>query len=38
VIDKVSITDDVVIGAGSIVIKDITDAGVYVGCPARRIR
>ena len=32
----VSICSDVVIGAGSVVTKDITDPGVYAGNPARR--
>jgi len=31
----VSICDNVVIGAGAVVTKDITQAGVYVGNPAR---
>lgn len=34
----VSICDDVVIGAGSVVTKDIVASGVYVGVPARKIR
>ena len=33
----VSICDDVVIGAGSVVTKDISDPGTYAGNPARRI-
>lgn len=33
----VSIADDVVIGAGSVVTKDITVAGTYAGNPARRL-
>jgi acetyltransferase-like isoleucine patch superfamily enzyme len=33
----VDICDDVVIGAGSIVTKSITEAGVYAGCPAKKI-
>ena len=33
----VQITDNVVIGAGAVVTKDITEAGVYVGNPARKI-
>ena len=33
----VSICDDVVIGAGSVVTKDISDSGTYAGNPARRI-
>ncbi|SFF46119.1 acyltransferase [Thermoflexibacter ruber] len=34
----VSICDNVVIGAGSVVTKDITESGVYAGNPARKIR
>src|ERR1700733_13228627 len=33
----VRIVDDVVIGAGSVVVKDITAAGTYAGNPARRL-
>jgi acetyltransferase-like isoleucine patch superfamily enzyme len=34
----VSICDDVVIGAGSVVTRDITEPGTYVGNPARRLK
>jgi len=34
----VSVCDDVVIGAGSVVLKDIVRRGVYAGNPARFIR
>jgi len=34
----VSICDDVVIGAGSVVTKNIVEAGFYAGNPARKIR
>jgi UDP-3-O-[3-hydroxymyristoyl] glucosamine N-acyltransferase len=34
----VDICDDVVIGAGSVVTKNITEPGVYAGNPARKIR
>lgn len=34
----VNICDGVVIGAGSVVCKDITQKGVYAGNPARKIR
>lgn len=34
----VSICDDVVIGAGAVVIKDITEPGFYAGNPARHVR
>ncbi|MBK8892455.1 MAG: N-acetyltransferase [Dechloromonas sp.] len=33
----VSICEDVVVGAGAVVTKDITEPGVYVGNPARKI-
>nr|MBC8518119.1 N-acetyltransferase [Euryarchaeota archaeon] len=33
----VTICDDVVIGAGSVVTKDITEAGTYAGNPARKM-
>ena len=34
----VSICDDVIIGAGSVVTKDITKPGVYVGNPVKKIK
>lgn len=34
----VVIADDVVIGAGAVVTKDITQPGIYAGNPARKIR
>lgn len=34
----VSICDNVVIGAGSVVTKDIVEPGIYAGNPARKIR
>lgn len=34
----VSICSNVVIGAGSVVTKDITESGTYVGNPAKRIK
>jgi UDP-3-O-[3-hydroxymyristoyl] glucosamine N-acyltransferase len=34
----VSICDDVVIGAGAVVTKSITEPGVYAGNPARKLR
>lgn len=34
----VSICDNVVIGAGSVVSKDITKPGIYAGNPARKLR
>lgn len=37
VLPGVSICDDVVVGAGAVVTKDITEPGTYVGVPAKRI-
>ena len=34
----VKIVDNVVIGAGSVVTKDLLEPGIYVGNPARKIR
>ena len=34
----VTVCDNVVIGAGSVVTKDITESGTYVGNPARKIK
>lgn len=34
----VSICNDVVIGAGAVVTNDITDSGIYVGNPAKKLR
>ncbi len=36
--DYVSVCSDVIIGAGATVVKDITESGVYVGCPAKKIK
>ena len=33
----VDICDDVVIGAGSVVTKSISEPGVYAGCPAKKL-
>ena len=33
----VSICDDVVIGAGSVVVRDIVESGIYAGNPAQKI-
>ena len=37
VLPGVSICDDVVVGAGAVVNKDIKESGTYVGIPARRV-
>jgi UDP-N-acetylbacillosamine N-acetyltransferase len=38
IIDKVKIGSNVFIGANAVVLKDISEAGTYVGNPARKIR
>lgn len=38
IIDNISICSNVVIGAGAVVVKDIKEAGVYAGVPAKKIR
>ena len=38
VIEGVQIAEDCLIGAGATVVQDLTEPGVYVGCPARRLR
>ncbi|MGM0867033.1 MAG: acetyltransferase [Bacillota bacterium] len=35
--NNVSITSECIVGAGSVVVKDITEPGVYVGAPVRRV-
>ena len=37
VIEGISICDDVIIGAGAVVNRDITQPGTYVGVPAKRL-
>jgi sugar O-acyltransferase (sialic acid O-acetyltransferase NeuD family) len=38
IIQGIKIAEGCVIGAGATVVKDLTEAGVYAGCPARRLR
>ena len=38
VIEGVTVSSDCIVGAGATVIRDLTEPGVYVGSPARRIR
>ncbi len=37
VIDGIKIASSVIVGAGATVVSDITESGIYVGTPARRI-
>lgn len=37
VINNINIFSECKIGAGTVVVKDITDSGVYIGVPARKI-
>jgi sugar O-acyltransferase (sialic acid O-acetyltransferase NeuD family) len=37
VVNNITITDGCLIGAGAVVVKDITEAGTYIGVPARRV-
>lgn len=36
--NNTSICENVTVGAGAVVVKDITEAGTYIGVPARRIK
>ena len=36
--NNINIVADVVIGAGAVVVKDIMEAGTYLGVPAKRVR
>lgn len=38
VIQGKSITNNVIVGAGSVVIKDIAESGTYVGSPVRKVK
>ena len=38
IIDNIEICDNVVIGAGAVVNRDIVEPGIYVGVPARRVK
>ncbi len=38
VVDKIKINDQVQTGAGAVVTKSITESGLYVGVPAKKIR
>ncbi len=36
--DSITICDNVIIGAGAVIIKNIDESGIYVGCPAKKIK
>lgn len=38
ILNKINIVNRCIVGAGSVVIKDIKEAGTYVGIPARKLR
>ena len=38
IIQGKKISRDCIIGAGAVVVKDITESGTFVGCPARKIK
>lgn len=38
IIEKKNICDNVIIGAGGVVVKDINESGTYVGVPANKIK
>lgn len=35
--EGITICDNVILGAGAVVVKDITEAGIYVGTPAKKL-
>lgn len=35
--NNINITSGCMVGAGAVVVKDITEAGTYVGVPARKV-
>lgn len=37
VINKISITEECVVGAGAVVVKDILESGTYIGVPAKKV-
>lgn len=37
-VNNINICSNCVIGAGAVVIKDITESGIYVGIPVKNIR
>ena len=38
IIQGKTVAANTIIGAGSVVVRDITESGTYVGCPAKRIK
>ena len=37
ILPNINICDNVVIGAGAVVTRDITEAGTYIGIPAKKV-
>lgn len=38
IIEKIKVCDDVIVGANGVVVKDITESGVYVGVPVKKLK
>ncbi|MCD6068725.1 MAG: hypothetical protein K0S33_3551 [Bacteroidetes bacterium] len=38
VIDNITVEDGIQVGAGAVVVKSLTETGLYVGCPAKKIK
>jgi len=38
ILPNITITDDVIVGAGAVVTKSIIEKGVYIGCPAKKLK
>lgn len=38
IINSINITDNVIVGAGAVVVKNIEECGTYVGVPAKKIK
>ena len=36
--EKMNITHDVILGSNSTIVRDVSESGTYVGCPAKRIK
>ena len=36
--NNISICSEVMIGAGAVIVKDVKESGIYVGCPSKKIK